>query len=340
MSEADRATEVTPEFTWTDGEELRRRLSMRTLVDVTRAAFIDHQHGRFEIPVRETLDDGALLVMPIRHRNIPGLAVKTMSLNSDRNPTIAGTVLWEDPERVRHVLVDGATATTMRTGAVSGVATDLLAREGARHLVVVGAGGQAPDQVRAVAAVRDLTTVTIVSRRLESARRCVERLADDPALEGVEITAAEDVRAAVGRADIVCCVTPAEEPLFRLDDLAPGTHVNLIGSFRPSMREMSGHDVASVDRLVVDDIEAVTTESGEIIDALEAGELTVDGLETLGAALIAEDEAKAREGEPPVVGGRYGAEEPVDGIPDGLTVFKSVGVAIQDWALMRAVSGE
>ncbi|MCX7444207.1 hypothetical protein OS125_02970 [Corynebacterium sp. P7003] len=299
---------------WFDAEQLRAAVNMRTVVDHVREALVGLHGGDFEIPLRFAPGAGNFLVMPVRHIASETLVVKSLSANfTGRKPALSGTITWEEWHTERHVGTDAAEATAMRTGAVSGVAADLLAAPDADSLTVVGAGGQAPDQIRAVLAVRDISSVTVAALRRESAQACIARVADE--FPHVRFTASDDPRAAVAGADIICCATPAKEPLFTLDDLKPGAQVNLIGSYRPEMREMSGADVART-ALFVDDVEAVTAEAGEIIEAVEAGELEPGDLRTLGSALAAGDVAHD---------------------PDRVTVFKSVGVAVQDWALMRAL---
>ncbi|MEZ2120846.1 ornithine cyclodeaminase family protein [Corynebacterium sp. CCM 9203] len=303
-----------PNTTWFDNQQLRASVDMRTLIAEVRDALVGLHKGDFEIPLRLAPGDGRFLVMPVRHIGSETLAVKSLSANfTGRRPALSGTLTWEEWHTERHVGVDAAEATAMRTGAISGVATDLLAFPGARNLTVIGAGGQAPDQIRAVLAVRDITSVTVTSLKRDSALACINRVEKE--FHGVRFTATTDPRDAVAEADIICCATPSTAPLFSLDDLKPGSHVNLIGSYRPEMREMSGDDVAQAS-LFVDDIQAVTTEAGEVIEALESGVLDRCELRTLGSALT---------------------EGNVAHEPEQVSIFKSVGVAVQDWALMRTL---
>nr|WP_232959165.1 hypothetical protein [Corynebacterium marambiense] len=299
---------------WFDAEQLRTAVAMSTVIDRVREALIGLHEGEFEIPLRFAPGVGNFLVMPVRHIASETLAVKSLSANfTGRRPALSGTLTWEEWHTERHIGADAAEATAMRTGAVSGVAADLLAAPDARDLTVIGAGGQAPDQIRAVLAVRPISSVTVAALTRESAEACIARV--DGEFPDVRFIASDEPRAAVAGADIICCVTPSTEPLFTFNDLKPGAHVNLIGAYRPAMREMSGADVARA-RLFVDDVEAVAAESGEIIEALETGGLVREDLRTLGSALAT---------------GEMGHD------PARVTVFKSVGVAVQDWALMRAL---
>ncbi len=126
---------------------------------------------------------------------------------------------------------------------------------------------------------------------------------------------AESVEDALADAEIVNCATSSEKPLFALSALPENVHVNAIGSFRPSMRELPGELLATASLVVVDQIGAALEEAGEIIEAVEDGLLDRASIVELGAVLR----------EPPAVSGR--------------TVFKSVGVAAQDWAIARSLAG-
>lgn len=289
-------------------EEIRSTISMKSAIEAVRAGFLDYAAGAFEMPLRTVLSDGQFLVMTAHHRPTRSAIVKTLSLNfTDRVPAILGTVTYSSLDDTIQVVADAGAVTALRTGAVSGVATDLLAPAEASTCVVVGAGAQGVDQARAVHAVRPLSNLEIVDIDKGRAEQVCAQLADElgPA---VELTASTDATRAVEGKDIVCCATTARAPLFSADALSARAHVNAIGAFRPSMREVPVEALAG-SYVVVDDRAAVIEESGEVIDALAAGAIRDSDMVELGAAL----------------------QERV--IPQGRTVFKSVGVAVQDWVI-------
>ncbi|MEU6372046.1 ornithine cyclodeaminase family protein [Streptomyces sp. NPDC046909] len=290
--------------------EVRAAVSMREAVDAVRRGFLGLAGGEFEMPTRTVLRDGGFLVMSAQHRPTGSAMVKTLSLNFDRVPAIAGTVVWSTLDRPDHLIADAGAVTALRTGAAVGVATDLLAAPDAGRLTLIGAGGQAADQVRAVHAVRPLRALTIVGG--DRARALADTLRTE--LDGTEIRTATDPAAAVGDADIVCCATPATSPLFPASALPAQVHVNAIGAFRPTMRELPDELLAD-STVVIDELAAVLEESGEILHALRSGALTRDDLTELGTALTA-----------------------VPAPPGKRTVFKSVGIAMQDWAIARLLA--
>lgn len=276
---------------------------MAEAVRAVRQAFLDLEAGHFVLPPREVFGDGRVLVMSAYHTPSRTAVVKTIGIDLDRDPAVQATVVWTGSRG--QVVADGATITTLRTGAVVGVATDLLARPGATRLTLIGTGAQAADQVRAVLAVRPIEDVIVVGRDLTRASTLAAVLAHEYA--EVRFTAGTSIDEAIGSADVVCCATSSSTPLFELSALPERVHVNAIGAFRPSMCELPLELLADASVVVVDQLEAALAESGEIIDALAAG-LPVEPVE-LGAALKS----------PPAPGGR--------------TVFKSVGLAAQDWAV-------
>jgi ornithine cyclodeaminase/alanine dehydrogenase-like protein (mu-crystallin family) len=294
-------------------QEVRDAVPMTAAIDAVRRAFIDLAGGSFEMPLRTALGDGQFLVMSAHHRPTRSAMVKTLSLNFEsRTPAIVGTVTWSDLTRTSQVVADASAVTALRTGAVSGVATDLLAPSDATRCTVFGAGAQAADQVRAVHAVRPLRELTVVGIDLTRADALARALADELGTD-VTVNASNDAEESVRGRDIICCATTARSPILRTEALAEFVHVNAIGAFRPSMREVPD-DLLAEAAVIVDLRSAVLEESGEIIHAVETGALDPSAMTELGDALQ---------------GSRPNAKR---------TVFKSVGVAAQDWAIAQVLA--
>ena len=301
--------------------EIRAAVPMPAAMRAVRDSLLALARGEFELPARTVLRDGGFLVMSAHHRPTASAMIKTLSLNfAGRDPAITGTVVWSELGHARHLIADAAEVTRIRTGAITGVATALLAPPGARCCTIIGAGGQAADQVRAVHEARPLSAVTVVDHHPGRAERLAATLAAE--LPDTAVTVAADAEEAVGGADIVCCATSATEPLFRLGALKPEAHVNAIGAYRPTMRELPDELLADA-IVVVDERAAVLEESGEIIHAIQAGLIDAADLTELGAALAA---GPAFAAAPPRRAGR--------------TVFKTVGIAPQDWAVAALLAGQ
>jgi ornithine cyclodeaminase len=296
-----------------DADDVRAAVPMGDAIDAVRDALIDLAAGHFEQPVRTAMRGGQFLIMSTHHRPTATAMVKTLSLDFGRVPAITGTVTWADIHQPWTLVADAAAITGLRTGAISGVATDLLAPADADHMAIIGAGGQAPDQVRAVHFVRPLRRLTVMDRNRTRAEALARALR--PELPGVEMDVADRVETAVSRADIVTCATPATEPVLSSRMLRSRVHVNAIGAFRPTMRELPD-DLLGEATVVVDDLAAILEESGEILHALDSGALALDDLTVLGDVLNHVPELHER------------------------TVFKTVGVAAQDWAIARLLAAK
>jgi ornithine cyclodeaminase len=297
-----------------DGEALRELVPMADAVDVVREAFIGVSSGQFWQPLRLG-HESRTLVMAAADADGVGTAVKVVSIRPENParglPTIQASVVWHDGETgTPAAVLDGDAVTALRTGAASGVATAELAESDAATLAVIGAGLQAPDQVQAVRAVRPIETVRVASRTQASAERLAARLS---AAGDVAVEVCASPAEAVAGADVVCCATTADEPLFPASALQARVHVNAVGSFRPEMCELGSDVLALASLVAVDQREAAEEEAGELIRAFREGTLSPGALVEIGDILQRGDRT----------------------LRNGITVFKSVGLAVQDWAIAR-----
>ncbi len=305
-------------------DQIRRALPMRRAVEAMREAFIAFSEGRAQIPQRMQIPipewEGITLIMP-GYLPPHDLGLKVVSVfphNPERGlPAVSALVVLLSPETgAPMALLDGTFLTAWRTGAASGLATDLLARPDAERLALIGAGAQARTQLLAVCAVRPIRRVRIYSRTPERARRFVEEMRGQ---EGVpeDIALAPTPEAAVAEADVVCTATNAATPVFDGRALRPGTHINAIGSFTLGMRELDEETFRRASRVVVDSRTAALTEAGEVVWAIRQGILREQDLIELGE--IAAGRQPGRQG------------------PEEITLFKSVGLAVQDLVAARWV---
>ena len=283
-----------------------------TLADPEAAAPERHVHP-LRLPGES---EGSLLVMPAwRAGDVIG--VKTVTYfprnTGTGTPTInAGYLLFDGDSGRLAATLDGDELTVRRTAAASALAARYLARPDARRLLVVGTGQLAPALALAHARGRALESLEVWGRRAGRAQAVVDVLAG----EGVDATVAGDLDAAVGRADLISCVTGSTGPLVAGRLLRPGTHLDLVGSFRPDMREA---DDEAVRRAAV----FVDTRAG----ALRSGDLSQPVAEgVIGEGSILADLAD-------LVTGRHPGRES----PEQITLFKSAGFALADLAAARLV---
>lgn len=258
--------------------------------------------------------DAVLLLMPAWHAAPGGyLGVKTVSVFPDNvsrgKPSVMGTYLLMTGDSGEPLAAfDGQSLTLWRTAAASALAAGHLARADAARMTMIGAGALAPRLIAAHAAVRPIRDVAIWNRTPETARRLAAEL-DRP---GLRVTATDDRESAVRSADIVSAATLSAEPLVQGAWLRTGAHVDLVGAYNPRMRESDDEAVRRA-RVYVDTRAGALKEAGDIAQPLASG--------ALREADIAGDLADLCHGR---VEGRRSADE--------ITLFKSVGTAIEDLA--------
>ena len=304
-------------------EAVDRALTFGGLVETLRTAFRDgavqpvRHHHTVERP------DGAastLLLMPAwTDFNAAGtsanghIGVKVVTVSPDNNeiakPAVMGLYLLLDGKTGEpQALIDGQRLTQWRTACASALAASYLAREDASRLLIIGAGALAPFLAKAHSAVRPIRQIRIWNRTFANA----EKVAAQLKAEGLEVEAAADLEQALGEADIVSSATIATTPLVRGALLRPGTHVDLVGGFAPGMRE-SDDDAIRRARVYVDTRAGATKEAGDIVQPLASGVLKPQDI-LADLHELARGEKK----------GRGGADE--------ITLFKSVGAALEDLA--------
>jgi alanine dehydrogenase len=223
-------------------------------------------------------------------------------------------VLFDARSGLPVAMLDGEELTARRTAGASALAARHLARRDARHLVMVGAGRVAHALVEAYCALRGISRVSLWSRTPEHATAAAAAMAR----EGLPVAAVRDLETAVRDADVVCCATLATEPLVRGEWLHAGVHLDLVGAYAKSMRETDATAMARANLIVVDAREGALAEGGDIVQAIAEGAIGMDGIAATLADLVC--------GRHP---GRTHAGE--------ITVFKSVGFALEDLAAAEAV---
>lgn len=298
--------------------EVRQALPMAEAIAGMKLAYAQLSTGRAVMPLRSRVDvtpaGGSTLIMPAFLPDNDALAVKVVSVfpgNAGLGlPTIHAAVLALDPASGRPLaLLEGGALTAIRTGAASGAATDLLARPGASRAAIFGSGIQARTQLEAVCTVRHIQEVRLFSLDTEQAHAFAAAMAGQGPIPAVIHVAASPEEALQG-ADIICTATTATTPVFPGRALAPGSHVNAIGSFLPSMQEIDAETVRRA-LVVVDERASALAEAGDLIIPLARGEIEPAHI-------------RAELGE--IVAGKVPGREN----DQQITLFKSVGVAVQD----------
>lgn len=226
-----------------------------------------------------------------------------------RSAHMGVVVLFDATSGQAICVADASAITLIRTAAATAAASDVLAVPDAERLTILGHGHQAGAHIEALARVRPLREVRVWGRSLERARDFCATMSEKT---GLAVTAVADARAAVADAQIVCTVTGAVEPVLFADWLSPGTHVNLVGASVASAAEADAA-VVSVGRYVVESRESARTGAGEFLRAIAAG--------------LVDDDCIAAE-----IGEVFAGTLPGRRSPSDITVYKSIGHAVQDLA--------
>ena len=299
-------------------DEVRRLLPMAECLEVMEETLAALARGEALLPLRQVLmlpgGQGAFAAMPAHLSSPAAIGIKVITVFPGNHGTEfdshQGAVLLFETEHGQLLAVMDATSiTAIRTAAVSGVATRALARPEAATLALLGTGVQAATHLEAVALVRPLQRVRVWSRDPAHVARFVEAAR---ARHPFAIEAASTAREAVSDADVVCTVTSSREPVLQGAWLRPGTHVNAVGASLRTARELDAAAVAAA-RVFVDRRESAANEAGDLLMARAEG-------------AIGDDHVQAELGEV-LVGRADGRRSPAE-----ITVFKSLGLAVEDVA--------
>lgn len=296
------------------------------LIDVSKVLLAKAQ-DKIENPIRTVIDvperNASALYMPSADLVSEISTMKAVTIFPKNpaigKPTTQGVTLVSDAKNGEHLaLMNASYLTRLRTGALSGLATDHLAKKDATVLTAIGTGGMAFEQVLGVLAVRPIEKILLVNPTEEKAVKFREKLRDFGISEEIEIAIERDVSVAVKQAHIICCSTRSNDPVFNGEDVQPGTHVNGVGSYLPHMREVDFEFIQKSNKIVVDDFHGVTEEAGELIHANEQPNWSYDDIHGELKDLVSA-----------TITGRENDEE--------ITFFKCVGAAYFDLAVAQGV---
>jgi alanine dehydrogenase len=301
-------------------EDVARLLPMDEAIRAVAEAFRALSSGEAVMPRRTVTHiephAGIHLCMPCYlPPGLEPLSVKLVTVYPENPPkhslpTVQGVLLlYEAPTGRLLAVIDAEHLTAMRTGAASGVATQCLARADASRALIFGSGRQAGPQLEAVCTVRPILSAQVLTLDTAEGERLCSLMRDRL---GIPVTLATDVAVAIEQADVICTATTSPKPVFDGDRLRPGTHINAVGAFTPSTREL---DTATMrrGRVYVDHKEAARAEAGDILIPIAEGAIGFGHIVgEIGEVLIGATPGRTSE--------------------DEITVFKSVGVAAQDAA--------
>jgi ornithine cyclodeaminase len=306
--------------------EVEKALPMLEAISAMKGAYLALSAGSVVLPLRTRIsveeEDGVALFMPafLNHGDQQVLCLKTVAVfprNVEKNlPTIQAAILVLNAKTGQiEAVLEGSRLTAIRTGAASGAATDLLAREDCHVGAVFGAGAQGRTQLQAICSVRPLERVWIYDLNQENAQQLVEELSGLIPIPK-DLRVANSPGQAVKNADLICTATTAISPVFSDEDLKPGVHINGVGSYTPEMIEIPPETIRRAS-IFVGSREGVLAEAGEILAAIDQGYLSENELVEMGEVISQNKPGRIDQ--------------------DQITFFKSVGVAVQDAAAASVV---
>jgi ornithine cyclodeaminase len=306
-----------------DQSEVSRLLPMDRCMDAVAEALTALARDEALMPLRTIVwlpdGTGGLVAMPSALPSAGALGIKVITVfpgnvGTEFDSHQGAVLLFEGGHGRLLAIMDATEITAIRTAAVSGVATRLLAREDAGDVAILGSGTQARSHLEAMFVVRPVGRVRVWSRTRERAEAFAEHAS---ARHGVRVEVVSTARDAVDGADLICTTTSSPQPILLGEWLAPGTHVNAIGAVGPATRELDTNAIAR-SRLYVDRRESAMNEAGEFVQAQAEG--------AIGQDHIVGEIGEVLAGTAP---GRQAQEE--------ITVFRGVGLAIEDLAAARVI---
>jgi ornithine cyclodeaminase/alanine dehydrogenase-like protein (mu-crystallin family) len=303
--------------------EVAQLLPMNQCIDVMAEALKDLAQGNVILPLRPIMwlpeKVGALGMMPAYLGNLQIMGLKVISVFPGNHGTeydshMGAVMIFETKHGQPLALMDATEITAVRTAGTSGVATRLLARQDAGDLTILGSGTQARTHLDAMLLCRKIRRVRIWSRNPEHARRFAERESQN---HNIKVEPTPTVRSAVEGADIICTTTASPDPILLGEFLSPGAHINAVGSSVPYARELDTPAVVR-SRFFVDRRESTLSEAGDFLLPKREGAIGDDHIQgEIGEILISK------------IHGRRNRDE--------ITVFKSLGLAVEDVAAANHV---
>jgi len=298
--------------------DIQQCITMFDAINIMRDAFLELAHNNVIQPLRTVIPikskDAVTLTMPAYLPKKQQLGIKVVS-SFPQNckiglESINGVILVIDAQTgMPLALLEAGFLTAIRTGAISGLATDLLCSQEAKHLCIIGSGTQSYTQVEAVAAVRNIEKISVWSRNYQHAIKFAKNLSNRFSIQAIA-----DICDATADADIICTATNSTMPLIHRENIKSNVHINAIGSHSRDMQEID-IDIIKNAQIIVDNLDAACREAGEIITAIEAKQLNPETLIEL-ANIVTQKDVIPR---------------------GGISVFKSVGLAIQDISIANFV---
>lgn len=304
-------------------EDVQKCITMKKAIEICKEATKNYCLNKTDIPLRTPIisenNKGQVLFMPGKiSTESDKIGIKIVSVYPDNSlinlPSVPSTMITIDEKTgIVNGIIDGTYLTALRTAALQGAATDLLANKDSKIATLIGTGGQAFEQARALLTIRNLSELRVVARNFEKTNKFVEKLRAELIDFSTDIIAYENVNEATIDSDIITTVTTSTTPTFSAKHLKQGVHINGIGSFTYDMIELPYEIINSNNKIYFDTKDGVLSEAGDILRPLENQLILHEDFKgELGELVLNTIEGRTRK--------------------DEITIFKSVGSAVFDIA--------
>jgi len=303
-------------------EDINNLINMSEAINAMEQAFASFSEGSSQVPQRYVSGIASigmdLFFKPAYNENLGRITVKILTQKKGGVfhgiPSILGVILLLDMKTGAILsMMDGTYLTNLRTGATSGIATKLLAKENAKTAAIFGCGAQGKTQLEAICNVRPLKQVLLYDINIDAAKKLKVEMEEKL---NVSIYIEQNLQK-LKQADIICTATNSEMPLFSSNDISKGVHINAIGSYKPNMQEIDPLIIKS-SILFADSRDAVLKESGDLIKPINSG-------------ILSENIIKAEIGD--LINNKVNGRQ----ADDEITIFKSVGLGVQDLFIANAI---
>ena len=304
-------------------EDIKKCITMSEAIEICKNAMKDYTLNKSVIPLRTPIqsidNNGQVLFMPGKiSTDSDSIGIKIVSVYPDNSklnlPAVPSTMITiNEKTGIVNGILEGTYLTALRTAAIQGAATDILANKNSKIATLIGTGGQALEQARALVTVRKLKELRVVARNFEKTKEFVEILKKELDDFDVNIIAYSNPNEAVTDSDIITTVTTSKTPTFSQEFVKSGVHINGIGSFTYEMVELPPELITDSNKIYFDTKDGVLSEAGDILQPIENRQITKEDFKgELGELILNSIEGRTNEKE--------------------ITIFKSVGSAVLDIA--------
>lgn len=299
-------------------EDILKAVDIKDIIEADKEALKNYSDGGSDIPLRTVIDvdkdsSSTAIFMPgfIKDKNALGMKIIDIYPDNIEKGLVTSPstmILIDKGNGFVKAILDGTILTRLRTGAVSGAATEVLANEDAKSFLLIGTGGQAGTQLEAVLAVRDIKEAYVFDVNYERAEVFAKEMNEKLKGYGAKILAIKELDEVLGDVDIITTVTTSKKPVFDGNKVKKGVHVNSVGSYTPDMQETPPELLVRADKIFTDTKEGVIEEAGDVIIPISEGKISKEKVaHELGDLLL---------------GREVGRESKVE-----ITWFKTVGFA-------------